>query len=48
MCFGNEGEKVISTMIYPDTDATGMSVFADGKAMLKSFEDMGYEQKVTL
>ncbi|WPU92766.1 glycoside hydrolase family 32 protein [Mucilaginibacter sabulilitoris] len=33
--FGNDGEKVISTMIYPDKDATGVSVFAEGKATLK-------------
>jgi len=35
---GNGGEKVISTMIYPDEYATGMSVFADGTAMLKSLK----------
>jgi levanase/fructan beta-fructosidase len=35
---GNGGEKVISTMIYPDTDATGMSAFADGKAMLNNLK----------
>ena len=35
---GNGGEKVISTMIYPDTDATGMSVFADGAATLRSLK----------
>jgi fructan beta-fructosidase len=33
--FGNGGEKVISTMIYPDIDATGVSVFAEGKAVIK-------------
>lgn len=27
---GNDGEKVISTMIYPDTDATGFSAFSEG------------------
>jgi levanase/fructan beta-fructosidase len=36
--FGNGGEKVISTMIYPDTDATGLSVFAEGKAVIKSLK----------
>lgn len=36
--FGNDGEKVISTMIYPDNEATGLSVFADGKAILKSLK----------
>jgi len=25
-------------MIYPDTDATGFSVFADGKAVIKSLK----------
>lgn len=34
--FGNDGEKVISTMIYPDTDATGLTAFADGEAVIKS------------
>ncbi|ASU36722.1 glycoside hydrolase family 32 protein [Mucilaginibacter xinganensis] len=33
--FGNNGERVISTMIYPDKDATGLSVFSDGKATVK-------------
>ncbi len=36
--FGNDGAKVISTMIYPDTDATGLSVFSDGKAVIKSLK----------
>ncbi|MDB5090390.1 MAG: levanase/fructan beta-fructosidase [Mucilaginibacter sp.] len=35
---GNDGEKVISTMIYPDTDATGLSLFTDGKVMVKSLK----------
>ena len=35
---GNDGEKVISTMIYPDTDATGLSVFTDGKVLVKSLK----------
>jgi fructan beta-fructosidase len=36
--FGNDGEKVISTMIYPDNDATNLSVFAEGKATVKSMK----------
>ncbi|MDR6945108.1 glycoside hydrolase family 32 protein [Mucilaginibacter pocheonensis] len=36
--FGNDGEKVISTMIYPDNDATGLSVFSEGKAILKNLK----------
>ncbi|MEO3405595.1 glycoside hydrolase family 32 protein [Mucilaginibacter sp. CAU 1740] len=36
--FGNDGEKVISTMIYPDAAATGVSVFAEGKAVLKKLK----------
>jgi len=36
--FGNSGERVISTMIYPDADATGLSAFADGKAVIKSLK----------
>jgi levanase/fructan beta-fructosidase len=36
--FGNDGEKVISTMIYPDTDATGLSAFSEGKSELKSLK----------
>jgi fructan beta-fructosidase len=36
--FGNDGEKVISTMIYPDADATGLSAFAEGKAVMKSLK----------
>lgn len=30
--FGNDGEQVISTMVYPDAGATGLSLSADGKA----------------
>ncbi|MEN0055747.1 MAG: glycoside hydrolase family 32 protein [Mucilaginibacter sp.] len=33
--FGNDGEKVISTMIYPDKDATGVSMFSEGKSTLR-------------
>jgi levanase/fructan beta-fructosidase len=33
--FGGDGEKVISTMIYPDKDATGLSMKADGKAKVE-------------
>jgi fructan beta-fructosidase len=35
---GNDGEKIISTMIYPDVDATGVSMFSEGKAMVKSLK----------
>jgi levanase/fructan beta-fructosidase len=45
--FGNDGEKVISTMVYPDKDATGLSVFADGEAMIKSLKmwDLNHDLK---
>ena len=33
--FGNDGEKVISTMVYPDKDAHGLSVFSEGQAVIK-------------
>jgi levanase/fructan beta-fructosidase len=36
--FGNDGECVISTMIYPDVDATGVSVFSEGKVLIKSLK----------
>ncbi|MDP9076801.1 MAG: glycoside hydrolase family 32 protein [Bacteroidota bacterium] len=36
--FGNDGEKVITTMIYPDADATGLSAFSDRKATIKSLK----------
>lgn len=36
--FGNDGEKVISTMIYPDKGATGLSAFADGEAVVKTLK----------
>ena len=36
--FGNGGEKVISTMIYPDTDATGVSAFSEGKTVIRSLK----------
>lgn len=36
--FGNDGEKVISTMIMPDTDATGLSAFSNGKSIIKSLK----------
>jgi fructan beta-fructosidase len=41
--FGNDGEKVISTMVYPDADATGVSVFAEGSATIKKLKvwDLG-------
>ena len=33
--FGNDGEKVISTMIYPDKNAHGLSVFSEEEAIIK-------------
>lgn len=36
--FGNDGERVISTMIYPDNDATGVSVFAGGRVKVSSLK----------
>jgi fructan beta-fructosidase len=45
--FGNDGEKVISTMIYPDKDATGTSVFSDGKASVKSLKMWDMALKTT-
>ncbi|MGN8072470.1 glycoside hydrolase family 32 protein [Mucilaginibacter sp. SG564] len=33
--FGNDGEKVISTMVYPDKDAQSLSLFSDGETVLK-------------
>ena len=36
--FGNGGEQVISTMIYPDKDATGLSAFASGTAVFKTLK----------
>jgi fructan beta-fructosidase len=43
--FGNGGEKVISTMIYPDINATNLSVFAEGKAVIKSMKMWDINQK---
>jgi levanase/fructan beta-fructosidase len=43
--FGNDGEKVISTMVYPGKDATGLSVFSDGKAIVKSLKMWDMELK---
>ena len=36
--FGNDGEKVISTMMYPDKDATGLALFSEGEAVVKSLK----------
>ena len=36
--FGNDGERVITTMIYPGKDDTGISAFADGSAVIKSLK----------
>jgi fructan beta-fructosidase len=33
--FGNDGEKVISTMIYPEKDANGLTFFSDGASKIK-------------
>lgn len=35
--FGNDGERVISTMLYPSKNQTGISIFSDGKSVLKQF-----------
>jgi len=43
--FGNDGEKVISTMIYPDINATNLSVFAEGKATIKALKIWDVNQK---
>ncbi|MCC8425370.1 glycoside hydrolase family 32 protein [Mucilaginibacter sp. UR6-11] len=43
--FGNGGEKVISTMIYPDINATNLSVFAEGKAVIKNMKIWDFNQK---
>jgi len=43
--FGNDGEKVISTMIYPDINATNLSVFAEGKAKIKEIKIWDINQK---
>lgn len=42
--FGNGGEKVISTMIYPDVNATNLSVFAEGKGVLKNLKIWDFKQ----
>lgn len=36
--FGDDGRCVISTMIYPDKDATGLSAFTSGEAVIKSLK----------
>jgi fructan beta-fructosidase len=43
--FGNDGEKVISTMIYPDANATNLSVFAEGNAVIKSLKISDFNLK---
>lgn len=35
---GNDGEKAISTMIYPDDGAMGISAFSEGKSVIKSLQ----------
>jgi fructan beta-fructosidase len=44
--FGNDGEKVISTMIYPDKDASGLSVFSEGDAVIKDLKVWNLDHKV--
>ena len=36
--FGNNGEKVLTTVIYPDKDATSFSVFGEGNAILSKLK----------
>jgi len=36
--FGNNGEQVISTMIYPDSDANNLSAFATGNAIINNLK----------
>jgi len=36
--FGNDGEKVISTMIYPDKEARGLSLFSEGRSKIKQIK----------
>lgn len=36
--FGNDGERVISTMVYPDKEATGISVFSEGKSTINTLK----------
>ncbi|MGZ3873319.1 MAG: glycoside hydrolase family 32 protein [Mucilaginibacter sp.] len=36
--FGNNGEQVISTMIYPDRDATNLSVFSTGSSVIRNLK----------
>lgn len=43
--FGNDGEKVISTMIYPDINATSLWVFTEGKSVLKNLKLWDFSQK---
>ncbi|MDN5286324.1 MAG: glycoside hydrolase family 32 protein [Mucilaginibacter sp.] len=44
--FGNDGERVISTMIYPDKDATGLSVFSEGEAVIRGLKIWNLSPKV--
>jgi fructan beta-fructosidase len=36
--FGNNGEKVISTMVYPDKDAIGITIFSEGSTTIKQLK----------
>ncbi len=44
--FVNDGEKVLTTVIYPDADATGLSVFGDGNVLINSLKiwDLGKDK----
>jgi len=39
--FGNDGQKVITTMIYPDKSATGVSLFSDGLSEIRKLSILG-------
>lgn len=43
--FGNGGERVISTMIYPDTNATGLSAFSEGNATINTLKIWDFDKK---
>jgi fructan beta-fructosidase len=39
-------EKVISTMIYPDAGATGLALFSDEKAIVKTLKIWDLSRKL--
>ncbi|SEA61961.1 levanase/fructan beta-fructosidase [Arachidicoccus rhizosphaerae] len=43
--FGNDGERVITTMLYPDDKETGLSVFAEGKAKFEKLRIWNLENR---